>query len=48
MGDGGGPVVVKGELAGVVSWGLPCGRGFPDVHTNVAFFRNWIRSVAEV
>lgn len=41
--DSGGPVVVDGSLAGIVSHGKGCGRpGEYKIHTNVAFFRDWI------
>ncbi|KAF5285988.1 hypothetical protein FQR65_LT12985 [Abscondita terminalis] len=41
-GDSGGPLVSNGRQAGLVSWGVPCGRGAPDVFTNVAKFSSWI------
>ncbi|KAL4905934.1 trypsin-like cysteine/serine peptidase domain-containing protein [Aspergillus multicolor] len=52
-GDSGGPVVSLGEgesvLAGIVSWGLGCGsEARPQVSTNVAYYRDWIRQVAGV
>lgn len=34
-------------LMGIVSWGVPCGQGYPDVHTRVAYFRTWIDSIIE-
>lgn len=35
-GDQGGPLVDQnGLLVGIASWGIECGRGFPDVYVNV-------------
>lgn len=45
-GDSGGPLVVQNVLVGVVSWGRPCGIGFPDVFTRVSSFASWIQSNA--
>ncbi|XP_015110083.1 chymotrypsin-2 [Diachasma alloeum] len=44
-GDSGGPLVHDGELVGVVSWGVPCAQGLPDVFTSVAYYLPWIESV---
>ncbi|XP_055326890.1 chymotrypsin-2-like [Sitodiplosis mosellana] len=49
MGDSGGPLVDISDpnnkvLAGVVSWGVPCARGFPDVFTRVHSHLYWILS----
>ncbi|XP_015111411.1 chymotrypsin-2 [Diachasma alloeum] len=43
-GDSGGPLVSKGYQIGLVSYGLPCARGSPDVFTRVYSFVNWINS----
>lgn len=43
MGDSGGPLVVNGGLTGIVSWGIPCGKGYPDVFTRVSEFSNWVK-----
>ena len=38
-GDSEGPLVIKGQLAGIVSYGISCTRpGVPAVYTNVAYF----------
>ncbi len=36
-GDAGGPLVIDGKLAGIVSWNVGCG-GYPDFYTKVAAF----------
>ncbi|KAF4526116.1 hypothetical protein B566_EDAN007610 [Ephemera danica] len=49
-GDSGGPLVVGNELRGIAAWGsFQCGEpGFPGVYTEVAYFRNWIRSITDL
>lgn len=47
-GDSGGPLVDVTNpdtkvLAGVVSWGVPCAKGYPDVYTRVYSFLDWIK-----
>lgn len=43
-GDSGGPLVdtTSNQLCGVVSWGVPCAKGAPDVFTRVTAFTDWI------
>ncbi|KAL4713736.1 hypothetical protein ACJJTC_004267 [Scirpophaga incertulas] len=41
-GDSGGPLVREGRQVGVVSWGIPCAKGKPDVYTRVESFMRWI------
>ncbi|KAK5638843.1 hypothetical protein RI129_013138 [Pyrocoelia pectoralis] len=43
QGDSGGPLVANREQVGVVSWGIPCAKGNPDIFSSVAYYRNWIR-----
>lgn len=42
QGDSGGPLISNGKLTGLVSWGLPCAQGYPDVFTRVSAFKDWI------
>ncbi|KAK5640429.1 hypothetical protein RI129_011240 [Pyrocoelia pectoralis] len=41
-GDSGGPLVSFNKQVGVVSWGLPCAKGKPDVFTRVYSFLSWV------
>ncbi|XP_037871589.1 chymotrypsin-2 [Bombyx mori] len=41
-GDSGGPLVEGNTVVGVVSWGMPCARGYPDVYSRVFAFKDWI------
>lgn len=41
QGDSGGALYSAGKLLGIVSWGMPCAFGFPDVYTRVSSFSNW-------
>ncbi|XP_032671110.1 uncharacterized protein LOC116844093 [Odontomachus brunneus] len=43
QGDSGGPLVCNGQLVGVVSWGIPCALGQPDVFTHVVYYADWVR-----
>ncbi|XP_053684226.1 chymotrypsin-2-like [Sabethes cyaneus] len=42
MGDSGGPLTHGGRQQGVVSWGIACARGFPDVFARVSSHRSWV------
>lgn len=46
FGDSGGPLVMNGELIGAVSWGVPCGQGYPDAFGRVTYHKSWIESIA--
>jgi len=45
QGDSGGPLVAGGNVIGIVSWNIPCARGFPDAFDRVSHHRSWILSV---
>ncbi len=36
-----------GQLAGVVSWGIGCGDGYPWVNTDIITHTQWIRETME-
>ncbi|XP_003700882.3 chymotrypsin-1-like [Megachile rotundata] len=42
-GDSGSPLVVNGVQVGIVSFGMPCAVGYPDVFTRVSCFASWIK-----
>ncbi|XP_041974234.1 chymotrypsin-2-like [Aricia agestis] len=44
-GDSGGPLVEGDSVVGIVSWGIPCAKGFPDVYTRVYSFLDWITNI---
>ncbi|XP_076226026.1 chymotrypsin-2-like [Nomia melanderi] len=46
-GDSGGPLVADHQQIGVVSWGIPCARGRPDVFTRVYSYNQWIKKYIE-
>lgn len=41
-GDSGGPLVSNSTLIGIVSWGIRCAIGLPDVYTRVSSHTKWI------
>ncbi|KAG8521477.1 LOW QUALITY PROTEIN: Kallikrein-5 [Galemys pyrenaicus] len=48
-GDSGGPMICRGSLQGLVSFGhIPCGQPYmPSVYTNLCKFTDWIRKTIE-
>ncbi|XP_046968061.1 complement factor D-like [Vanessa cardui] len=44
-GDSGSPLMRadRSQQIGVVSWGLPCARGAPDMFVRISAYRNWIQ-----
>uniref|UniRef100_A0A336LKX8 CSON006987 protein n=1 Tax=Culicoides sonorensis TaxID=179676 RepID=A0A336LKX8_CULSO len=43
-GDSGGPLVINGTLIGIVSWGVRCAIGLPDVFTRISEHVSWIQA----
>ena len=46
-GDSGSPVTYKSDnetyIVGIISWGMACAVGYPDVNTNISYFVPWIQ-----
>ncbi|RZB40669.1 Trypsin domain containing protein [Asbolus verrucosus] len=42
FGDSGGPLIANEKLVGIVSFGYPCGEGYPDVYTSTSSYIDWI------
>lgn len=40
--DSGGPMLIKGKVGGIVSWGIGCGGEMPGVYANVPYLADWI------
>lgn len=48
-GNSGAPMSVRGELAGLASWGVGCSDfGYPYVFSNIAVLRSFITAVTGV
>lgn len=43
QGDSGGPLTLNGQLIGIVSWNIPCARGWPDAYDRISSHRSWIQ-----
>lgn len=44
-GDSGGPMVYRGELVGIVSYGYKCASNLPGVYTSVPVIRRWFLDI---
>ena len=43
QGDSGSPLVIGGQLSGIVSWGLSCTEAdYPGVYSNVATLKSFV------
>lgn len=43
FGDSGGPLIYKGVVVGLVSFGYECGlKYYPGVYTKVSYYTDWI------
>lgn len=47
-GDSGGPLTLNNQLIGILSWGVPCALGRPDVYTRITSFTDWITKLTGV
>ncbi|OXU21280.1 hypothetical protein TSAR_010708 [Trichomalopsis sarcophagae] len=46
-GDSGGPLVANDKIIGVVSGGIPCAVGYPDVFTNVYKYLSYVNKIID-
>lgn len=47
QGDSGSALAADGKLIGIISFGLPCAWGKPDVFEKVLFYKRWIKKIVE-
>lgn len=43
-GDSGGPLIHNNKVCGIVSRGIPCAQGIPDIFTKVSAYVDWINN----
>ncbi|XP_043464020.1 chymotrypsin-1-like [Leptopilina heterotoma] len=47
-GDSGGALISDGKQIGIVSFGVPCAQGAPDVYTRVQSYLTWIKNNTKI
>ncbi|XP_037032972.1 chymotrypsin-2-like isoform X5 [Bradysia coprophila] len=47
-GESGDPLTYGRKLVGIVSFGIPCGIGSPDVHSKVSYYFDWIKKNSQI
>ncbi|XP_044015389.1 chymotrypsin-1-like [Aphidius gifuensis] len=48
FGDSGSPLVIENMQIAIASWGSPCANGYPDIHSNVYYYLNWIKNTTNI
>lgn len=46
-GDSSGTLEANGKLIGILSFGIECGWGKPDVVSRISFYKRWIEKIIE-
>lgn len=45
IGDSGGPLIINANFIGVISWGVGCGEGYPEVYARIGSHRDWLWTI---